>query len=465
VALSLKEKMFGGVLWSGAGKIVSMAANFVITLVLARALAPTDYGTYFVALTTIVIVASVGTLGMDQIVVRFAATKVAANDLAGARQVATRCLGIVLIGTVATCAIFLLLGPAFFRNVLDMPRLATCLGVLGAWLLFATLQRQLAETFRGLNDIRRATLFGGVRNSGIVNAALACVGMLVAWVGGFLNLLTALLIMMGASVIVVTVASITLWKCLRHSPSADGIVEVQSLATDLALREGWPLWLATLVAVLNSVGSGWLAGALDTSAHVALFGVAQRFVLLLLAPMVVINAVLPPIVSQLHASMQFARLEKIVRSIGGLLLLPMLGVLALLVVGGKPLLHVLFGAYYENAYAMLLILCLGQVVNIATGAWQIVLPMTGQRHQMLAASGVSVIVQFVLGVVLGHWFGVLGVAIAFCASTVITNLLGVVLVYRQLGIWTYATVNRRAVQDVNGMILARLSRRTAWQKS
>ena len=458
---SLKEKMFAGVLWSGVGKVLSMGSNFIIMMVLARALAPSDYGTYVVALTTIVIVAGFGTLGMDQIVARFAAVHVGQKDYAGARSVIIRCLGIVLVGTLASCVAFLWLGLPFFLTVLHIPSLTSYMAVLVVWLLFATFQRQLAETFRGLNDICLATLFGGVRSSGIANGLLACVLISILWRIRQLTLFTALLAMLCASVLVVLTAVLVLWRYirLREQQEHKDRTPTKRLTTRGALREGWPLWLAALLTTLNNTGSPWLASAIDTSGHVALLGVAQRFVNLIVVPAVIINAVLPPVVSQLYAVMELKRLEKAVRSLSGLLLAPTIVLSAVLVFAGQPLLSLLFGHYYENAYPILVVLCVAQVVSVGTGAWQIVLPMTGARHQMLASSVVSILVQLGLGIGMGYFYGVFGVAFGFCASSIVSNLFGMLLVRRKLGIWTYAAWSWHDVREAVGLAVARLKHR------
>lgn len=455
---SLKEKMFGGALWAGAGKLLSMGSSFLLTLALARALVPAEYGTYFVALNTIVVLASVGTLGLDRVVVRFVAMRAIQHDTAGMRQVVWRCLGLVAAGGLTTAVAFKLLAPGPLVSILHMPDLVGYLGLLAAWILSATMQRQLAETFRGLNDIRWATLFGGVRSSGILNSMIACAAVLLLWVGGQLSLFTALLVMLGTSIFVVVVASIVLWRRLRAEHGHADAPAKSSWSAKTALLESAPLWFATLIVAFNTQGVAWLASAFDSPDRVALFGVAQRFVLLLMAPMIVINAVLPPIIAQLHSSDQLRRLQHVVRSFGGLILLPSLVLLIFLVAAGQPLLRMLFGAYYEASYPILLLLCAGQVVNIATGAWQIVMPMTGSKRQLLASTVVSMLTLLLLGIALGSRLGVLGVAIAFCVSTITTNLVGMLLVRRELGIWTFASLNVRTMLDARDMLVARLKR-------
>lgn len=460
-----KQKMFGGVLWSAAGKLLSMGSNMVVMLILARAIAPSDYGAYFVALTTIVILGSFGTLGMDQVVIRFLGPAAALGSRAGLRQTVGRCLVVVVATTLLVCLAFWWLTPFFFGQLLGVPVLATYAGLLAVFLFFATLQRQLAETFRGLNDLRMATLFGGARTSGIVNSVLICLVSVMLWAAGRLTLWTALITVSGASAVVVIAAASVLWWRLTQGSHDDRAIPVQSLSFPGAIHEGWPLWLAGIITVLNNTGSAWLASALDTASHVALFGVAQRFVLLLITPMVVINAILPPIIVQLHGADQLRRMERIIKLMGGMVLLPSLILLALLAVAGRPLLHSLFGAYYQAAYPLMIILCVGQVINIATGAWQIVLPMTGNKRQILTTSVLALVTQFGVGVSLGYRMGVLGVAIGFCVSTVITNLVGMLLVHRKLGIWTCASLDWQSVRDARELILAPSPGRRSWQKS
>ena len=464
-----KEKMVAGAAWSTIGKVVAMLANFVVTTVIARALSPADCGIYFVALTTIVIVAGIGALGMDQVVVRFAGTAEARSDKAVMRQVIACCYGIVAIGAVVVALAFYALAPVMFRSVLSQPGLLAYAGILAAWVFFATLQRQEAETFRGLNDIRMTTLAGGMRNGGVLNALLVCVGLIVLWASGKLTLNSAMLTMLVASIVLVIYSAAILWRRLRPDGSSPTRTGEPVLNVRKAIHEGWPLGLSGFIVILNNMGSTWLASPLDTANHVALFGVAQRVMQVLIAPMMIVNAILPPIVAELHANGSERRLERVVQAVGGLVLLPSLVVLAILVVAGRPILGAVFGSYYEAAYPILVLVCIGQTMNIATGAWQIVLPMTGNKHRMLTSSVIAVVTQLVLGLILGSkagfGLGVLGVAIAYCASITITNLAGMVLVHRKLGVWTYASLNWRTVRDAYGMLAQRVNRKLAVQRS
>jgi O-antigen/teichoic acid export membrane protein len=464
--MSLKRIILNGALWASGGQVFSMACNFALMLVLARGLSPADYGLYFVALNTVAIMVNVGAVGMDRVVVRFASMRIANHDLAGLRRLVFSCLATVLVGAAITCLAFLLFAHLFFARLLNMPELTLYLGVITLWMFSATVQGQFTETFRGLNDIRLAALLGGVRTNGILNALVVCLLVTVSWVAGQLTLTVALWIMLATSVLIIAFSWITLLRQLHHSDADKAEMHATpAWSKKDALRESWPYWLAAIITALRLQGVAWLAGGMDTTAHVALFAVAQRMMVLLTGPMIISNAVLPPIVAQLHSSNQLQKLERVIRSISGLILLPCLVVLSILVFGGRIMLHDLFGAYYGDAYPLMIVLCAGQVLNIATGAWQTVMPMTGHKDQMLITSAIALVTQLSLGLILGRSYGVMGVAIGFSASIAITNVVGMLFVHKRLGVWTFASLDLKTLKDATSLVAERFGRKTNWQNS
>jgi O-antigen/teichoic acid export membrane protein len=454
----LKQKMVDGGLWAAGGRLVAIAGAFVLNLVLARSLTPEDYGVYFVVMSTMIILATVGTVGMDRVVVRFVAARKTMGNWGEARAVVGRCLMTVLAATAVLCLVFYLLAPWFFTQVLKMPAAIAFSGLIVLWLFFSTLQRQLAETFRGLNDIRCATLFGGLRNNGILNSLITCGIVLALWASGAMTLAAAFATTVSASLLVVIAATWTLWRRLRgtgaHPPAAE---VARQWSTKKVLFEGWPLWLASLIAVLRAQVSGWFAAGFDSADHVALFAIADRFALLMAAPLTIVNLLLPPVVAELHARGEIKRMGRVVQAVGGLASLPCAVILLLIVLVGRPALGVLFGDHYEAAYPMLVILCIGQVANMATGAWQVVLPMTGLRRQTLRVSMWAAAVQFSCSIIGGYTAGVLGVAIGATAGAVAGNVLGLVAARRYLGIWTFISMRREVLMEAVALLTKRIA--------
>jgi O-antigen/teichoic acid export membrane protein len=454
----LKQRMVDGGLWAAGGRIAAIASSFVLNVLLARSLAPSDYGVYYVVLSTMIILATVGTVGMDRVAVRFIAARKAMGEWKDVRAVIARCLKTVLAATSLLCLLFYLLVPWFFTQVLEVPAAIALSGLMVLWLFFSTVQRQLAETFRGLNDIRGATLFGGFRNNGILSSVLTCGGILALWASGAISLTTVFATSVCTSLLVVVVAAWTLRRRLRapeSSPQPDA--SLGDWGTLRVLYEGWPLWLASLIAVLRAQVSGWFAAGFDSAEHVALFAVADRFALLLTAPLTIVNMLLPPVVAELHARGETKRMERVVQAVGGLASLPCIVILALIILAGRPTLGLLFGAHYEAAYLMLVVLCIGQVTTIVTGSWQVVLPMTGLRRQTLRISMWAMLIQVVCSLIGGYYAGALGVAIGASAGAIAGNILGMIEAHRHLSIWTFISVRRAVLKDAATLLTRRVA--------
>jgi O-antigen/teichoic acid export membrane protein len=455
----LKQSMVTGGMWAAGGRLVAIAAAFVLNLVLARSLTPGDYGIYFVVMSTMIILATVATLGMDRIVVRFVAAQKALGDWNGVRAVIGRSLTTVIAATALLCLIFYLLTPWFFTHVVKMPAAIALSGLMVMWLFISTLQRQLAETFRGLNDIRGATLFGGFRNNGILISLITCSTLLILWASGAMTLATAIATTVCSSLLVVIVAAWTLRRRLRTTEGQPQPAALSSgnWSTGRVLHEAWPLWLASLLGVLRAQVNGWFAAGFDSAENVALFAIAERFVLLMTAPLTIVNMLLPPVVAELYARGENKRMERVVQAVGGLASLPCIAILLLIVLVGRPVLGVLFGDHYEAAYPVLVILCFGQVANIVTGSWQVVLPMTGLRRQTLHVIMWGGAVQLICCTIGGYVAGVLGVAVGSCLGSLVGNVAGLISARKHLGIWTFISVRRAVLMEAVTLLTKRMS--------
>lgn len=456
----LKERLFRGGIWAIGGKVASIFGAFVLNIVLARALTPTEYGAYFVAFNTVIILATVATIGADQVVIRYIAMHIVAHDSLGVKRVILNSLSIVLVGAVCVCAAFYFWGVWFFTDIVKAPAMVAFSGVILVWIFFATFQRHIAETFRGLKDIRYATLFGGIRNNGVIISLLSSFTAFFVYSIGLLNLELAYLIMGFSSFSVVALSISTLWRRINAMSSEIGesVENIENRRDIQALLcESWPLWLAAMLSALRLQGDGWLVAAYDSPENVALYGAAQRFVALVIAPLGIVNAILPPFIAELYARNEFTRLEKVVRGVATLAGVPACILILVLMALGPDLLGMIFGEYYKNGYMLLVILGIGQLINVLTGSCFIVLTMTGYKQSVMYITMLSALMLLVGGSVGGYLWGVHGVAIGSTVSTAIYNLIGMWAARRNVGIGTCVSLSTKPFAEVQAMLRKRLS--------
>jgi O-antigen/teichoic acid export membrane protein len=92
-----------------------------------------------------------------------------------------------------------------------------------------------------------------------------------------------------------------------------------------------------------------------------------------------------------------------------------------------------FGEEFRVASTALVILALGQFVNIATGSVGYLLSMTGLERKVRNNAFLSALIGVTLGFLLIPSYGLLGASIATAVAIATQNLLGVYQVRKHLG--------------------------------
>jgi O-antigen/teichoic acid export membrane protein len=106
---------------------------------------------------------------------------------------------------------------------------------------------------------------------------------------------------------------------------------------------------------------------------------------------------------------------------------------------GRSILALVFGTYYGQAWAVLVILSVGQVVNALSGSCALTLMMTGQQKALMVIALASAAFQAGLGIGLSKVLGLAGVALAVAGVLVLQNAVMVVWVRAKTGVWTVAS--------------------------
>lgn len=107
----------------------------------------------------------------------------------------------------------------------------------------------------------------------------------------------------------------------------------------------------------------------------------------------------------------------------------------LLVIAGKPILS-LFGKEFIQAYDVLLICIIGQVINAFAGPVGMLLNMTGNHKQVAKIYGWSAVINVVLNMLLIPEYKILGAAYATIATTFIWNAWMVIIARKKIGVNT-----------------------------
>ena len=200
-------------------------------------------------------------------------------------------------------------------------------------------------------------------------------------------------------------------------------------------------WLPSMLSMLFMAGAATLftrsdavmIGMLNGTAEVGLYAVALRGARFVVMSLQIGSTVLGPHVASLYAEGNIEKLQdlttKSIRTIMAYALPVGLG----LIVFGRWFLAI-FGPEFKQAYLVLVILCIGQLVNAATGSVSLLLIMTHHERDNAIVTGTTAVLNGILNLVLIPQWGAQGAAIATATATIISNIWLALLVYKRLGI-------------------------------
>ena len=427
----ITQVLLTGSAWAFSGKAIAAVSGLAVNAFLARLLSPTEFGTYFLIVSITMVSALLAQCGTRQSVVRLVADSLARQRPDQAGRAVKSAFLIVVAGIVIFATTYLGgVGDWLGNQVFDFALVAGAAVAIVVWTGVRALQSIMSQVFRGLNDIRYASLLEGASTNLLLAAVLAMLWSTRAQIG--LN--DALHLAIGAAGASVLLGAVLLYRplgALRPCPGTD--------FTKL-LRISLPLFVANWAILGMMEAQIWILGVYHPAEDVAVYGAAFRTVRLISLPLIIINAVIPATIAQLYARGEHEQLENVLRgtaTIAGLLALP---VLILIALTGPFLLASLFGDFYARGAPVLMILCGAQMINVLTGSPGILLMMADRQLVFMRNAIASCVLAIITSLSLVDSHGVVGVGIGAATGIITINLLNWMYCRVRMGYHTHMYV-------------------------
>lgn len=437
---SLKRRLVSGGAWTLGNRLLVTLTQLATLALLARLLPAADMGVYFLIANLVAVLTVISQLGLTQSVVRLVAESIAKN-LPGRARAAI--IDVVLLGGLSAMLSGLILqfgvGQWLAHKVFNSDLMAAMTLWTALWVVLQTLQRIFGEMFRGLHDLRLAAIFGGIV-TGVLSVGFYAVAYMTQGESTLSNVLILNIIAFGVSV---ALAGAVLMR--KISPlHGEG---------DLAIREivaiSWPLFLASITNIILLRADLWILGMYASDQEVAVYGAAARIITVVTIPLTMASAILAPMIAELNAQGQKDKLEKVLRAVATLGGLPAVAVIALFMFVGQPGLELLYGdALYRDGWPVLVLLGLGQLVNVWSGVCIQLMMMTGHHMAVMVITLVTSMLAILGALLVVQPFGMVGVAGTFAAAIALQNIMMVVHSYRKLGVRSYMLVNPLALRGL-----------------
>lgn len=396
---------------------------FLFAVYLARLLGAFDYGLFMLSLTVVTILSAGVRMGLDIVLVRQISAAIEHGNLPLARGYFQTAIRLVLIVGLVAALLGILISPMVADTVFDKPELARPLNLMMWLLLPFSIAFLIAEALKGLKQVADSTIVQTMLIPGFSLVVLVVGGWWFLW-----GLMEAVAIY----VVSVLVAALYAWQRWR-SRIPQG--EVVGLRTSELLRSSFPLLLATSGGLILAWTDTLVLGVYESVDKVGVYAVALKTALLTSLILVAVNSIAAPKFAAFYASNDLDAMVKLARQstllMTGLVLLPT----AVLLLWPEWVLR-LFGAEYAAGATALMILALGQLINVVCGSVGYLLMMSGHEKAVRNIMLTTAAINIALNILLVQRYGIEGVAVATAVSMVIWNVWMLVIVRKYLGFWT-----------------------------
>ena len=417
----LAAAAFGSVVLKALNALLGLA----IGIVLARMLGPESFGRYSLALAVVFLLALPAQAGLPILLVREVAASVERQDwplLSGLLRRVNQFGALLALLTLTACVLVLSTGTPW--------------SPAPDWVLLWALILVAVVSLCGL---RSAVVVGlghtveGQYPDKFVRPGVLLIGLaLLPWLGQSSDSRTSVAMAIHAAA---GLAALGFAIFLYRKRLPEAVASRQSqFETRAWLMSLAPLSLLAGLDVMNSYADIILLGWFDTQRTVGVYRVALQASMPVFFVLAAVNAVAGPAMAKAHAASDRRELQRVATWTARAGLLGALPAAAVLILFGRQILGFLFGTVYSSGSTALGILAAGQFVGVAAGSVGLLLNMSGHEKDTVVGSGIAVVVNLVLNLVLIPAWGMTGAATATTLSLVTWNLILIGRVRHRLGI-------------------------------
>ena len=425
-----------------AGRGLGSALTALQEILLARLLGSQSYGVYSLGTAFLQILLIPATLGLNQGVIRFGAPTWR-TEPPRFREVLLKSIGFSAASASAIGLVLFLLAPWLGGAFFGKPALVPVLRVIALCIPLAALLRVAAAATRVSLRMKYSVL-----SEDVLQPLVFVLAFLLLYAAGYRlgGALAALLLSFGLGLSLAAAFVIRLYRPQLAAPR--GAFPARALLA-FSLVTAANAAVTLLISRVDRLVVGYFLPAGDVGIYQAASQVAIVFTMIVGA----FNVVLAPMVPDLYHRGQFDRLEELYRVGARWAIYVSLPVFISVVILRTELLGIVFGEEYMRGAAPMVILSLGQMVNVATGGVGFLMMMTGRQQKLLTISAVVLVGNLILSIALTPRFGLVGAATATALTVSALFAWAILDVRKAYRIWPY---DRRLVKGAIAGIAAAL---------
>ena len=404
-------------------QILGAGLSFALNLVLARKLGAEGTGIYFLAFTIVSFSSVIGRLGLDNSLLRFVASGAATSNWKQVTGVFRQGVALASVISAVVAAALFFLAPWLSGAVFRQPELVDPLRILALAVIPFSVLNILAQMLKGVKRIQEGIIIQSVALPAFTLGLLALFSFTALDV-------SRVTLLYGVSTLLVMSVGMVFWHyVVPNGGFSRGEFDFRTL-----MSTSLPLFWVTAMNLIMASTDTFILGIFKDEATVGLYNIAARTALLTSYVLMAVNSVVAPKFAALYAQGAGKELGGVARNASALITLATLPFLLIFTLVPGIVLS-LFGPEFVNAAPALIILALGQFVNVVTGSVGYLLMMCGQERALRNNILFMTVLNVILNILLVPLFGIIGAALATASSLALMNVISLALVRYKLGFW------------------------------
>lgn len=403
-------------------RVSSMALAFFTSIVLARMMGPTDFGTYSYTISWIYILSFPASLGFGSLMGKEVAiyqAKSAWRDLSGIFR-----LSILLTLLLSTFLALASTAGMYINTAGNNPYLAKAFGLAMIALPFVALNMLVDGSLRGF----RKVLLGLLPEMLLGPLFLLCM-VIFLWLQDRLTIFTVL----GAySISAGTALAIGVVFLSQNVPTTVKRAKPKYHFKEWILK-AFPFIFFNSINQINSRADVLMLGSLHGLEAAGIYAPINRGTQLILFSGIAFVLPLQPVVASLYSEKKLQDLQVILNKTTRLALLTSSITTILLIILSRQYL-LIFGSDFLEGRSSLIIRCIGQILTATSVASPMLLSMTGYAQMAAISGGVSAVLNVSLNLMLIPRYSIDGAAVSTAISLLIKTSIDAFLVHNLLGL-------------------------------
>ena len=403
-------------------KIIGLVSAFAISLLIGRTLGLEEYGLIELSNRLGYFVLVIALFGMENIVLKEVSIAFQNKNwahISNAIYTTVRLNG--LIGF-AVVGLFYILTPYVCKTIFDNIKLIEPLRIILLAVFFQTMSRSFIAAINGVRKIWQANLLGQA-------LALVFVFLIfcVFYITGKATLINAAYSYLCGQILVFLI-TYTYWFIIKPKHG-----NVKKVFQKQFVKPARRLLLSSGSGIISASSAIVILGIMESPEEVGLFNLASRLAMLTVVVLEVLNTVLAPRVASLYSENKIEELQRLITPVFYFLVLcGILSFFIFLVFGDDLVL--LWGDEFGGAYKYLLVIAVGQFVNLSTGAVGVLLVMSNNEKLLSRISFASMIASILLNVLFISLYGGIGACIATMILLMGENIYKVFVIRKRTGV-------------------------------